>query len=323
MKFNDRPFAYHQEIEFEVSTLTNLGIGLGRVVLPPDATGSVAAPSPAEPATPTAEGSGETDAANPAPRGDGRWVIMVPFALPGERVRVRVYRNHKNYSEADLLEVLTPSPHRIAPPCPVFGRCGGCQYQHLTYSEQLAWKRRQVAELLERMAGAEFPVEPVIGSPREFGYRSKITPHFERPQDPADFPIGFLRQGARFELVDVPHCAIATEAINAQLPTVRAQTREQAAAGAFPRGGTILLREAGGALTTDYAATITETVAQGAGGPPLPPPLSRPGLLPEQPLHPAGLRRVRDRPGGRRRRAVPGGRLLRQRPVRARRRPRL
>jgi len=260
-KFNDRPFAYHQEVEFEVSTLTNLGIGLGRVALPPDALGPAVAPSPAEPI--------EEDPVRRSPQGEGGWVIMAPFALPGERVRVRVYRNHKNYSEADLLEVLTPSPHRLAPPCQIFGRCGGCQYQHLAYSEQLAWKRRQVGELLERMAGVEFPVEPVIGSPREYGYRSKITPHFERPQDPADFPIGFLRQGARFELVDVPRCEIATAAINAQLPAVRAQTREQAAAGAFPRGGTILLREAGGALTTDYAATITETVSLGAGLPPL------------------------------------------------------
>ncbi len=103
---------------------------------------------------------------------------MVPFTLPGEKVRVRVYRNHKNFSEADLVEVLTPSPHRIDPKCPLFGRCGGCQYQHLTYAEQLEWKRQQVEELLKYMAGVEFPVSRVIGSPREFGYRSKITPHF-------------------------------------------------------------------------------------------------------------------------------------------------
>ena len=139
-KFNDQPFAYHQEIDLEISTLTNLGLGLGRVL----------------------EG----------------WVVMVPFTLPGERVRARVFRNNRNYSEADLVEILAPSPHRVAPRCPIYGKCGGCQYQHLSYPEQLAWKRRQVAELLEHLAGISFPVEPVIGSPREFGYRSKITPHF-------------------------------------------------------------------------------------------------------------------------------------------------
>ena len=187
---------------------------------------------------------------------------MVPFTLPGERVRVRVFRNHRNFSEADLVEVLTPSPHRVAPRCPLYGRCGGCQYQHLAYPEQLAWKQRQVTELLEHLAGIVFAVEPVIGSPREFGYRSKITPHFNARKDPAitNFPIGFLRQGTRFDIVDVPQCDIATEAINETLVEVRASVRARAAAGEFPRGATLLLRDAGGTVATDYDASITEEI---------------------------------------------------------------
>ncbi|HVT73216.1 MAG TPA: class I SAM-dependent RNA methyltransferase, partial [Lacunisphaera sp.] len=202
----------------------------------------------------------------------------------GERVRVRVYRNHRNYSEGDLLEVLTPSPHRVAPLCPVFGTCGGCQYQHLAYPEQLAWKRRQVAELLQHMAGIEFPVAPVIASPREFGYRSKITPHFQvrgsrfvvhgSEIDPAGSgqtvnrepktenlsPIGFLKQGSRFELVDVPRCEIATPEINARLPEVRAKTRQRLAAGEYKRDATLLLRQAQEGVVTDYDAVIHEQV---------------------------------------------------------------
>ena len=81
--FNSDPFPYHAELELEIASLTNLGVGVGRV------------PHPADPAA--------------------RWVVMVPFALPGERVRARVFRNHKNFSEADLLAVLTPSPDRIEP----------------------------------------------------------------------------------------------------------------------------------------------------------------------------------------------------------------
>jgi tRNA/tmRNA/rRNA uracil-C5-methylase (TrmA/RlmC/RlmD family) len=244
-KFNDQPFAYHQEIDLEITTLTNLGSGLGRVPLP----------------------------GVPAPEGEASagWVVMVPFTLPGEKVRARVYRNHRNFSEADVVAILSPSPHRIAPPCPLFGRCGGCQYQHLAYSEQLAWKQRQVAELLRHMAAVEFPVEPVIGSPREFGYRSKITPHFGEPRDrahspPGEFPIGFLRQGTRFDLVDVPRCLIATDAINDRLPTLRAEVRAKAAAGGYPRAATVLLRDAGGEVTTDFDTVITETVG---GEPPL------------------------------------------------------
>ena len=250
-KFNAVPFAYHQEIELEITTLTNLGSGLGRIEIghPQAAIGNAA----------------------------GGWVVMVPFTLPGERVRARVFRNHKNFSEADLVEVLTPSPHRVAAPCPLFGRCGGCQYQHLAYPEQLAWKQRQVAELLQHMAGVEFPVAPVIGSPREFGYRSKITPHFNPPRQRGDavspeqhvtMPIGFLRQGTRFDLIDVPLCAIATDAINARLTEVRAAVRTRAAAGEFKRGATLLLREASGVVTTNYDEVITETIER-AGEPPL------------------------------------------------------
>ncbi|HEU5081444.1 MAG TPA: class I SAM-dependent RNA methyltransferase [Opitutaceae bacterium] len=287
-RFNDYPFSYRQEIELEITTLTNLGVGLGRIVLEtPHLT------PPAEMVSRTESGRAEDRGANESARhgeGDGKqtgegaressWVVMCAFALPGERVRARVFRNHKNYSEADLLAVLRPSPHRIAPPCAVFGRCGGCQYQQLEYSEQLAWKRRQAEELLRHMAGIEFPVSPVIGSPRQYGYRSKITPHFNPPRrhrddqpaapgtlvpplEPIDertLPIGFLRQGTRFDIVDVPRCEIATERINQRLVETRENIRARAAAGEFTRGSTILLREASGEVTTEYDKVITEEV---------------------------------------------------------------
>lgn len=228
-KFNDRPFAYHQEIELEIATLTNLGVGLGRV------------PHPDEP--------------------DAKWVVMVPFTLPGERVKARVFRNHKNFSEADVTAILTPSPHRIDAPCPHFATCGGCQYQNLTYAEQLAWKRRQVEELLKFMAGVEFHVSPVIGSPVQYGYRSKITPHFNAPRgDGKPLPIGFLRQGTRFDIIDVEHCKIATDPINARLAESRANVRQKAANGDYARGGTLLLRDASGTVTTNYDDIVTETV---------------------------------------------------------------
>jgi tRNA/tmRNA/rRNA uracil-C5-methylase (TrmA/RlmC/RlmD family) len=235
-KFNDQPFPYHYELELEVSTLTNLGVGLGRVQL---------------------GGAGGPALRSSAERGEG-WVVMVPFTLPGERIRARVFRNHKNFSEADLVEVLTPSPHRITPRCELFGRCGGCQYQHFTYAEQLAWKRRQVEELLQHMAGITFPVAPVIGSPQKFGYRSKITPHFNPPRPDGSMPIGFLRQGTRFDIVDVPHCPIATDAINDRLTAARARVLGQRET--YKRGATLLLREASGAVTTDFDAVVTETV---------------------------------------------------------------
>ena len=295
-KFNDQPFPYHHELELEITTLTNLGVGLGRVPLnQPKAFGfKPQGAAPLEPrARATAAEKHETKGENAA-----GWVVMVPFTLPGERVRARIYRNHRNYSEADLLEVLAPSPQRVEPRCPLFARCGGCQYQHLTYAEQLAWKRRQVQELLEHLAGVSFPVAPVVPSPREYGYRSKITPHFPAPprgkagssakkpvtgegegvrQDPAaapspssetvdreprtfSVPIGFLKQGSRFDLVDVPACPIATPEINARLAEVRARTHARLASGEYERGATLLLRQAQEGVVTDYDAVIHELI---------------------------------------------------------------
>ncbi len=303
-KFNDHPFPYHAEIELEITTLTNLGLGLGRVPLPaecnlisdkpPVTAASSHASAPSDPShchlisDKSAGGdAGDSEGAQAGRDADGAadggkaraggWVVMVPFCLPGERVRARVFRNQKNFSEADLIEVLTPSPERADPKCPLFGRCGGCQYQHFNYAGQLAWKRRQVEELLRHMAGLEHAVNPVIGSPREYGYRSKITPHFDatrrsaeipnaRSQTPksesavaqAERPIGFLRQGTRFDLVDVPRCEIATEAINDRLTAVRADIH--ARWHTYKRAATVLLRDASGHVTTNYDEIVTETV---------------------------------------------------------------
>jgi tRNA/tmRNA/rRNA uracil-C5-methylase (TrmA/RlmC/RlmD family) len=227
--FNAVPFDYHEEIEFEISTLTNQGQGLGRVRLPDSEPESV------------------------------RWVVLVPFALPGDRIRGRVWRNHKNYSEADLLEVLEPSADRVDPPCPVFGTCGGCQYQNLSYSKQLEWKRRQVSELLRHLAKVEVAVDPVEPCPKAYGYRSKITPHFERPLPGRDLAIGFRPHGTFRGVVDVPRCLLATDAINERLAKVRQEVLEQGET--YKRGATLILRESHGGVTTDPNTIVHEDIA--------------------------------------------------------------
>ena len=168
-KFVAEPFAYHQELELTIENLSNQGHGVGRV---------------------------------------DNWVVFVPYTLPGEKVRARIYRNEKNCSHADLVEVLEPSPKRVQPLCPVYGYCGGCQYQHLEYSAQLEWKTAQVADLLRLQAGLQLPVLPAIASPQIYGYRSKITPHFHKPKDAKVGNIGFLRVGSRSEVCDVKQCPL-------------------------------------------------------------------------------------------------------------------
>lgn len=221
-KFKAEPFAYHQELELEVATLTNLGEGVARH--------------------------------------DG-WVIFVPGALPGERIRARIWHNAKNFSRADLVEVLTPAPERVEAPCPLFGTCGGCQYQNFNYEGQLAWKTQQVSDLLERLGKISFSVNPCRGSPKQYGYRSKITPHFERPRQGDDnFPIGFLAAGTSRRIVDIPACPIATDAINEALPRLREQMRSRADKGEFRRGVTMLIRETLEGVVTDHKAPVSERV---------------------------------------------------------------
>lgn len=157
-------------------------------------------------------------------------VCFVPRVIPGERVMVRIVRERKSYAEAELTEILEASPHRVNAPCPVFGRCGGCQYQHLTYERQLALKRDQVADVLRRLGGLEgVNVEPTMPSPREFGYRNRVTMHVRKGV------VGFFGERSQ-RIVDVKHCPIATETVNGLLNELRKSR---------PRDGEYPLREPG------------------------------------------------------------------------------
>jgi 23S rRNA (uracil1939-C5)-methyltransferase len=100
--------------------------------------------------------------------------LFVEGVLPGEQVRVQPGRIKKGYGEARLLEVVQPSPDRVAAPCPVYGRCGGCQLQHASATAQLASKRDILAETLARIGGLTgIRVPPVTASPEAYGYRSR------------------------------------------------------------------------------------------------------------------------------------------------------
>jgi tRNA/tmRNA/rRNA uracil-C5-methylase (TrmA/RlmC/RlmD family) len=232
-KFTPHPFAYHQEIEVEIASLSNLGVGIARVQIDP------------------------SDKENPG------WVVFVPHTLPGEKVLARIFRNDKSHSQADLVKVIEPSPDRLEPSCELFGKCGGCQYQHLPYEKQLAWKTRQVEELLEHMAGVHAEVSPAIPSPKEWAYRSKITPHFKRPRDGKIGDIGFLLAGQRSHLVDVPHCPIAMDEINEAMPRIREETRANAKA--YKKDATLLLRATEGRVETNHRNPISETVSTDNG----------------------------------------------------------
>lgn len=102
-------------------------------------------------------------------------VIFVPFGIPGEIVEVEVTEDRGSYARGRIERILSPAPERVDPPCPHFGECGGCHFQHMQYEAQLHWKAEIVRDQLRRIGKIEDPpVRPTIPSPEPFGYRNQI-----------------------------------------------------------------------------------------------------------------------------------------------------
>jgi tRNA/tmRNA/rRNA uracil-C5-methylase (TrmA/RlmC/RlmD family) len=146
--------------------------------------------------------------------GNGK-ICFVRQVIPGERVKVRLRTERASYVEAELEEIIEASPDRVAPGCLVYGQCGGCHYQHISYPLQLVIKGDQVREVLRRMGGvSDPPVEPVLPSPLQYGYRNRITVHSKSGRT------GFFGARSR-RIVDVPRCPIASDRVNALLAQLR------------------------------------------------------------------------------------------------------
>lgn len=151
-------------------------------------------------------------------RQDDGPVILTRFVLPGETVEVRETAFHRGYNNADLVEVVVPSPDRVAPPCPLYARCGGCDFQHCSPSAQLELKTAIVRETLKR-AKIPFPPEalqPALPSPDLFHYRHRI-----RLKVSEDGRLGFFQHGSN-ALVATDNCPVATGLLNHHLKILAA-----------------------------------------------------------------------------------------------------
>ncbi len=140
---------------------------------------------------------------------DGR-VVMLPYVLPGERVRAREARTGSGFLRAELLEIDTPSPLREDAACPYFRRCGGCHYQHMSYAEELKQKAVILREVLRRIGKIDFSEEIAVVSGEPWHYRNRIQLHI------ADGKVGYFRPESH-ELCAVESCPIASPALNTAL----------------------------------------------------------------------------------------------------------
>jgi tRNA/tmRNA/rRNA uracil-C5-methylase (TrmA/RlmC/RlmD family) len=150
------------------------------------------------------------------------FVVFVPLVLVGEEVEAEITEVKKQFARARLLKVRRASPERVTPPCPHFGVCGGCQYQHVDYAAQLRLKERQIRELLQRLGGINGDVvQPMIPCPQPYGYRNRLLIRSQWNKREQRLVIGFLGQDNRF-VVDLEACAIAEPALNQEIRQVRA-----------------------------------------------------------------------------------------------------
>ncbi|KAL8988682.1 MAG: hypothetical protein Q9169_008513, partial [Polycauliona sp. 2 TL-2023] len=222
------PFERFSQIEVKISALSSIGDGLGF----------------------------STSKAN--------HVFVVPFTLPGDIVSAKIITQFPNdhYTLADFIAVLEPSPQRndTLIKCPYFAKCSGCQFQMLSYEDQLAHKTTILEKAYRNFSNLPPEMIPVvgdtIGSPMQYGYRTKLTPHFDGPpgsrarrnrKDGAEQPsfeqvppIGFMVKGTR-KTMDIEDCPIATDAVRDGLKQER--KRVAAELPKYKRGATILLRE--------------------------------------------------------------------------------
>jgi len=190
-------------------------------------------------------------------------VYVVPFAVPGDTVRVKVIKHYveDRHSIADFLHVIEPSPlrddSRIG--CKYFSKCSGCQFQMLDYPTQLKHKRSIVEKAYKnfsQLSPDQIPIiRDTIGSPLQYGYRTKLTPHFDGPpgyrsrtnkrkgikQAFEETPeIGFMQKGQR-KTLDIEDCPIGTDAVRMGMKSER--LRVAADLQKYQRGATLLLRE--------------------------------------------------------------------------------
>ncbi len=161
------------------------------------------------------------------------FTVFVDQTAPGDVVLAKVVKKKKNFAEARVTEIISPSPLRIKAPCRYSGYCGGCKWQFLPYGTQLEYKRKHVTETLAHIAFLkDIPIHPTLPSPRIFGYRNKmefscsdrrwLLPE-EMGLDDIDtgFALGLHVPGTFYKVLDIKSCLLPPEEANMIMEDVR------------------------------------------------------------------------------------------------------
>lgn len=142
------------------------------------------------------------------------YTLFVKDTVIGDVVEVKIMKAKKHYGYARLMKILTPSPNRITPPCPVARQCGGCQIQAMSYEEQLRFKQNKVKNNLIRLGGfaeerIETIMEPICGMEHPFHYRNKAQ--FPIGQDKEGNPVAGFYAGRTHQIISNLDCMLGVE----------------------------------------------------------------------------------------------------------------
>ncbi len=145
-------------------------------------------------------------------RHDGK-VIFVPDAIPEESLEIEILKDHGRFAHGRRLRTLQPAPYSQENPCPYAELCGGCQWLHVPYERQLAWKKSFIAAAFQKFAKVEWPSSwPIVAAPQTAGYRNRIKIKLQHLPS-GSFRWGYYAKGSH-TLVPIKHCWIAADPIN-------------------------------------------------------------------------------------------------------------
>jgi 23S rRNA (uracil1939-C5)-methyltransferase len=156
----------------------------------------------------------------------GNQVVFVPDTVTGDVITARLVTVKRQYAHGKLLEIVTPSPHRVRPSCIVADKCGGCQLQHIDYDYQLTAKENQVIQALKRIGGfAEPPVAPIVGAQGNFAYRNKVT-YPLGVSDTGSIKAGYYRKGTH-QIVNLNQCPVQDDRLNPLLAEIKQDIQDR------------------------------------------------------------------------------------------------
>lgn len=145
-------------------------------------------------------------------------VIFIPYSVPGDVLKIKIVEKKKNFAKAEIVEIIKAGPSRVQAPCHYYEKCGGCNWQHIEYSEQLRQKDLIAREQLKEFITEKTKLLPIQPSPEPFRYRNRVQIHFDGKN------FGF-RERKSHKTINIEDCLITEESITSQFAKTKSNLK--------------------------------------------------------------------------------------------------